>query len=119
MNHLACKRSDADLVKMDMPIESTSLSASASSNPTVVREDFVLKVVVFSEIELGMVLSKGKKGEAMVASVVRRSPAARAGVKSKDVIVGCNAVRTSDFNQILWLLRHVERPMHLLLITCP
>ena len=107
MNHLACKRSDADLVKMDMPIESTSLSTS--SNPTVVREDLVFKVVVFSEVELGMVLSKGKKGEAMVASVVRRSPAARAGIKSSDVIVGCNAVRTSDFNHILWLLRHVER----------
>lgn len=73
------------------------------------------RAVVFLEAQVGMVLRKGGKGEATVASVERGSAASREGVEPGDVILGVNACRTSDFSQILWLLRHVERPMHLIL----
>ncbi len=63
-----------------------------------------------------MVLNRGKNGETVVASISRGSPAGRNGVVVGDVILGVNAVRASDFNQVLWLLRHVERPMHLVIL---
>ena len=82
------------------------------------------KVVIFgkgagesSEQPLGMALRKGAKGEAVVAAPPPRgSLARRAGVAEGDTILGVNACRTSDFNQILWLLKRAERPMHLLLL---
>ena len=109
---LAVKREDGD-VKMDMFAEA---SGPPSGVLPVSQESIKCKVVVFAEEQLGMVLNKGKKGEAVVASVVRGSPARQAGLVQGDVVLGINAVRTSDFNQVLWLLRHAERPMHLLLL---
>jgi hypothetical protein len=120
-SHLAVKRSDTDSVKMDAFPESDSGFAAHSSEPTQdgPRDVVACKVVVFAEEHLGMVLNKGRKGEAVVASLLPRSPAARAGIVGGDVVVGVNAMRSSDFNQVLWLLRNSERPMHILLVAQP
>ena len=109
-NHLATKRTD---VKIDMSVADAG-DDDAPAVPSVGL--LACKVIVFVEEQLGMVLAKGKKGEAVVASVVRGSPARQAGIVQGDVVVGVNASRTSDFNQVLWLLRQAERPMHLLLL---
>jgi C-terminal processing protease CtpA/Prc len=122
-NQLATKRVDGDMVRMDMfpdadaqRTPAAAAAAHSAAHGTALRADLFCKVAVFNDEQLGMVLQKGKKGEAAVASAPRQSPAARAGVAVGDIVVGVNAVRTSDFNQILWLLRNAERPMHLILL---
>ena len=117
-SHLATKRVDQEPIKMDMVVTE---DAPSSGGPAEMPKDAGLpcKVAVFAENELGMVLNKGRKGEAVVVSTARGSAARLAGVDVGDVVVGVNACRTSDFNQILWLLRHSERPMHLLLVSKP
>lgn len=118
MSVLATKRTD-EPIKMDI-LSGAEKGAAAPSpiphkqelRPTAVR----FKVLLFAEDQLGMVLKKGRNGETIVASTSRQSPSWRSGIVPGDVILGVNAVRASDFNQVLWLLRHVERPMHLVLL---
>jgi hypothetical protein len=95
------------------------VSADAEIKSFLQQEQPQCKVVVFQEDQMGMAMTKGNVGEAIVTEVTRGSPAWRAGVVVGDVILGINALRTSDFNEILWVMRHAERPMHLLLYSPP
>lgn len=136
---LATKRVDGDPVKMDILVEpdvpiktdqdpsylSTEhkvMGQQAQQEPRPLlrqnqhQSQLVCRVAVFNDEQLGMVLSKGRKGEAVVATLTQGSAASQAGVLVGDTVVGVNAARSSDFNQVLWLLRNVERPMHLLLL---
>eukprot|EP00615_Pteridomonas_danica_P000128 CAMPEP_0114343182 /NCGR_PEP_ID=MMETSP0101-20121206/10397_1 /TAXON_ID=38822 ORGANISM="Pteridomonas danica, Strain PT" /NCGR_SAMPLE_ID=MMETSP0101 /ASSEMBLY_ACC=CAM_ASM_000211 /LENGTH=597 /DNA_ID=CAMNT_0001477741 /DNA_START=478 /DNA_END=2271 /DNA_ORIENTATION=+ len=83
------------------------------------REQPNCKVIVFTEESMGMTLNKGDNDEAIVKEVNNKSPAYKYGVLPGDVILGINSLRTSDFNEILWVMRHAERPMHLLLYSKP
>jgi len=129
MSQLAGKRSADDGIKMDMfasddgashepaPVVDPNGTFTVTTESPARAEAFACRAVMFSEAQLGMVLRKGRKGEAVVASVERGSAAWRERVNEGDVVLGVNACRTSDFSQVLWLLRHVERPMHLLLLA--
>lgn len=127
INQLAGKRSVDVGIKMDIfasddegshesaPVVGPNGAFTVTTESVAQADALYCRAIVFSEAQLGMVLRKGRKGEATVASVERGSAAMRQGIEPGDVILGVNACRTSDFSQILWLLRHVERPMHLLL----
>ena len=106
----------ADSGSSSSPAGQSSKTEKSAGKAQASREELSCKVVVVSEPSLGMVLRKGGKGEAVVASLSRGSVAAKSGVEVGDTVVGINAVRTADFNQVLWLLKHVERPMHLVLL---
>jgi len=76
------------------------------------------KIAMFAGVpaRLGLKLRKGPYGEAIVDSVESACAAKAAGVHAGDTILGVNSCRTSEYTKVLWLLKHSERPLHLMLL---
>ena len=76
------------------------------------------KIAMFAGVtpRLGLTVRKGPCGEAIVDSVEPACAASGAGVHAGDMILGVNSCRTSEYAKVLWLLKHSERPLHLMLL---
>mmetsp|Transcript_4079 Transcript_4079/g.11985 ORF Transcript_4079/g.11985 Transcript_4079/m.11985 type:complete len:364 (-) Transcript_4079:10-1101(-) len=126
-SHLASRRpfgtaqtsggSTADLIRLEVPDDDPDDPLSGAQVPSAPLQGVCCKVAVFSEEQVGLVVQRGKFGEAAITAVNEGSPAAQRELMRGDVIVGVNSFRTSDYSEVLWLLRHVERPFHILVLS--